>query len=67
MAVKMSNDPNNRYHVIYQLSDGTWAGKDGEASSKHFGRSNPSTTPEMWENDKYDPDAGTIYFAVKKQ
>ena len=53
-------------HVIYQLSDGTWAGKDDTAPSQHFGNSNPSTTPAMWSNDAYSPSAGTIYFAVTR-
>ena len=54
------------YHFIYQLSDGTWAGKDGAYPSRHFGRGNPSNSPEMWSNDAYSPEAGTIYFAVKR-
>ena len=54
------------YHFIYQLSDGTWAGKDASNPSCHFGNKNPSFFPEMWSNDAYSPEAGTIYFAVKR-
>lgn len=55
------------FHVIYQLSDGTWAGKNAKAPSKHFGNANPSITPEMWDGDSYYPQScGTIYYAVKK-
>lgn len=68
MAVRAPNglDGIHNYHVIYQLSDGTWAGKDATAPSKHFGRTNPSTTPAMWSNNAYSPSAGTIYFAVRR-
>jgi hypothetical protein len=55
------------FHFIYQLSDGTWAGKNTTANnSKHFGNSNPSSTPAMWDNDAYPSSMGTIYFAVSK-
>lgn len=55
------------FHVIYQLSDGTWAGKNAEAASKHFGKDNPSVTPEMWDGNNYYPQScGTLYYAVKK-
>ena len=53
------------YHFIYQLSDETWAGKDGYNASKHFGWGDPAYSPEMWENDKYAFEAGTVFFAVK--
>lgn len=66
LAIRAPRLPGRNYHVIYQLSDGTWAGKDDTAPSQHFGRSNPSTTPAMWSNDLYESDAGTIYFAVKR-
>ena len=68
VAIRVPNllDGIHRYHVIYQLSDGTWAGKDDTAPSQHFGNSNPSTTPAMWSNDAYSPSAGTIYFAVTR-
>jgi len=52
------------YHYIYQLSDGTWAGKDDTSASEHFGNGNPSVSEEMWANGAYSADAGTLYFAV---
>lgn len=68
VAIRVPNllDGIHQYHVIYQLSDGTWAGKDDKAPSQHFGYDNPSTTGVMWSNDAYSPSAGTIYFAVKR-
>ena len=68
LAVRCPNmlDGVHRYHVIYQLSDGTWAGKDGMYPSRHFGNENPSISPEMWSNNAYSPEAGTIYFAVTR-
>ena len=68
VAIRVPNllDGIHRYHVIYQLSDGTWAGKDDTAPSKHFENKNPSNSPEMWSNDAYAASAGTIYFAVKR-
>ncbi len=68
LAVRVPNglDGEHNYHVIYQLSDGTWAGKDSTAPSQHFGKGNPSISPEMWSNDAYSPSAGTIYFAVRR-
>ena len=68
LAVRCPNllDGVHVYHVIYQLSDGTWAGKNFKEPSKHFGSGNPSVSPEMWENNAYSPRAGTIYFAVAK-
>ena len=59
-------DDVHRYHVIYQLSDGTWAGKNHTSPSQHFGDGDPSTSPEMWSNDAYSPEAGTIYFAIRR-
>ena len=68
VAVRAPNDWDQKiyYHMIYQLSDGTWAGKDDQSLSKHFGNGNPSISPEMWENDAYPASAGTIYFAVER-
>ena len=68
LAVRCPNmlDGVHRYHVIYQLSDGTWAGKDHTDPSRHFGRGNPSVSSEMWGNGDYAASAGTIYFAVTK-
>ena len=69
LAARIPNlygDGTYRYHVIYQLSDGTWAGKDHSGVSQHFGNKNPSTSPEMWSDDAYHPYSGTIYFAVRK-
>jgi len=65
MAFRVMPD-NSAFHVIYQLDDGTWAGKNGTGgNSKHFTpNSNPSTTPAMWDNDAYPSSPGTIYFAV---
>ena len=51
------------FHVIYQLSDGTWAGKDDDDPSQHFGSGNPSTTQSMWGN-HYPESAGTEYYAI---
>ena len=66
VAVRVPNklDGVHIYHVIYQLSDGTWAGKDDTRPSQHFDSGNPSISPEMWSNDAYAASAGTIYFAV---
>lgn len=66
IAARLPFKDGYNYHFIYQLGDGTWAGKDDTEISQHFGKGNPSVTPEMWANDKYSPEAGTIYFAVKK-
>ena len=66
LAIRAPRLPQRNYHVIYQLSDGTWAGKDDTANSQHFGRGNPSIMPEMWSNDWYPADSGTIYFAVQR-
>ena len=66
IAARVPNVNGYYYHFIYQLSDGTWAGKDGSDYSEHFGMGNPDNSPEMWADDKYSPDAGTIYFAVKR-
>ncbi len=55
------------FHVIYQLSDGSWAGKNATANSKHLGWGNPSLTLRMWDGDNYYPEScGTIYFAVRR-
>ena len=54
------------YHFIIQLSDGTWAGKNDFMASKHFGNGNPSTSPEMWDNNYYPTTWGTFYFKVKR-
>ena len=55
------------FHVIYQLSDGSWAGKNATANSKPLGWGNPSITPSMWDGDNYYPEScGTIYFAVRR-
>ena len=56
------------FHFVYQLSNGTWAGKNGIGDSINFGNVNPSTVPNtslMWELDLYPPSAGTSYFAVE--
>lgn len=66
IAARVPNADGYQYHFIYQLSDGTWAGKDNQARSEHFGTGNPDNSPEMWANDRYSPAAGTIYFAVKR-
>lgn len=72
VAVRFPNNLNNNgynYHLIYQLSDGTWAGKDNTSTSRHFdnlGLSNPSTSSEMWSYNAYSESAGTIYFAVTR-
>lgn len=68
LAVRCPNglDGVNIYHVIYQLSDGTWAGKNDIYPSRHFGRGNPSICSQMWSDDDYAPEAGTIYFAVER-
>lgn len=66
IAARVPHDDVYNYHFIYQLSDGTWAGKDDTSFSRHFGQGNPSVSPEMWNNDAYSPVAGTIYFAVKR-
>lgn len=66
IAARVPHKDGYNYHFIYQLSDGTWAGKDDTSHSRHFGNKNPSLSPEMWANDAYSPEAGTIYFAVKR-
>lgn len=71
IAVRMPGAHNEEaagnYHVIYQLSDGTWAGKNGEARSKHFGMGDPSSTPAMWDGDEiYPASCGTVFYAIKK-
>lgn len=66
VAVRAPNNPGRLYHVIYQLSDGTWAGKDDQGASEHFDNGNPSISPEMWSDDAYPASAGTIYFAVER-
>ena len=73
IAIRCPYNLNNNgynYHVIYQLSDGTWAGKDDTARSKHFdylGLANPSTSSDMWSYDAYSPSAGTVYYAVRRK
>ena len=67
IAVRVPNAEGYWYHFIYQLSDGTWAGKDYDHPSEHFGRGNPSNSPVMWNRDAYSPKAGTLYFAVSKK
>ena len=66
VALRVPNmlDGTHRYHIIYQLSDGTWAGKDNTGPSQHFDSGNPSISPEMWSNDAYAASAGTIYYAL---
>ncbi len=59
-------DGSNFYHVIYQLGDGTWAGKDDTSPSQHFDADNPSTDNSMWSNNRYPQSCGTIYFAVER-
>ena len=66
IAARVPHKDGYNYHFIYQLSDGTWAGKDDSSPSRHFGNKNPSISPEMWSNDAYSPESGTIYFAVKR-
>ena len=48
------------YHVIYQLSNGSWAGKNDIFKSKKLDTGNPSTTPDMWEGFTGE----TIYYAI---
>ena len=62
-------------HIVMQLSDGSWAGKNHDDISRHFtGNINPSTHKQMWYH-IYDnlgrPKESTyttnvIYFAVKR-
>ena len=67
LGAQNGNKPIDRFHVIHQLSDGRWAGKNSTAGwSKVFANTNPSTTAAMWENDHYPQSQGTIYFAVEK-
>ena len=66
IAARVPNKNGYYYHFIYQLSDGTWAGKNASNPSRHFRNVNPSEASAMWENDAYSPEAGTIYFAVRR-
>ena len=62
-------DPNEKpgFHVIYQLSNGDWVGKNGTGGySQNFGKGDPSHSPKMWNNNQYPESMGTIYFAVTK-
>lgn len=65
IAVRAPNSNGIYYHVIYQLSNGRWAGKDDQSSSQWFEPGDPSVTGEMWSNNTYPESAGTLYFAVK--
>lgn len=67
IAARTPNADRYNYHFIYQLGDGTWAGKDANRPSQHFGKGNPSNSPEMWAYDKYSPEAGTLYYEVSKR
>lgn len=57
-------------HFIYQLSNGTWAGKDAENPSVHF---DESTDPRIhgsnyWKrDDKTFYDSDTLFFALKRE
>ena len=66
VALRVPNrlDGTHRYHIIYQLSDGRWAGKDDIGPSQVFDTGNPSISPEMWSNDAYAASAGTVYYAL---
>ncbi len=66
IAVRAPAGERYRYHVIYQLSNGQWAGKDYLSPSELLGYGNPDHSPHMWANDAYSPEAGTIYFAVRR-
>jgi len=66
-----------KFHVIYQLSNGTWAGKNHDGPCKQFNQTyststpfknvNPSYSSEMWDgNSQYPESCGTLYFAIKR-
>jgi hypothetical protein len=77
VAIRTPNGYNGwRFHIIYQLSNGTWVGKNYEYASKQFPNSysvsnpfknvNPSNSPDMWDGDSIFPaQFGTAYYAVK--
>jgi|GEM_PF-3607450 len=65
VAVRAPRENGYNYHVIYQLSDGSWAGKDYDDKSESLGWGNPSTSPGIW-SDGYYASCGTIYFAVRR-
>ena len=67
VRVPMCRETGKYYHIIYQLSDGTWAGKDGSSPSIQFSADNPSECSEMWSFDVYPKESGTIYFAIKRK
>lgn len=69
IAIRTPNylDGIHRFHVIYQLSDGRWAGKDDQSCSHWFEPGDPSVTGEMWSNNAYAESAGTLYYAIKKK
>lgn len=46
------------YHFMYQLSDGTWAHKQGDMSSANLGAINPTT----YDWGSYN--SATVYFAI---
>ena len=65
IAIRYTNGINGYiFHVIYQLSDGRWAGKNDVAISRHFSWGDPSVSPDMWEDDLFPEWSGTIYYAV---
>jgi len=73
LAVTLKSS-NNSYHVVYQVNNGSWAGKHGTGSDSinYTGTPNPSTYEEMWKVRQlgivvreYPPSTGTIYFAVQ--
>ena len=66
VAVRVPNGINGwNFHVIYQLSDGSWAGKNHNYASKLLGWGDPSSAPGMWENDLFPEWVGTVYYAVR--
>ena len=65
IAIRVSNGINGWiFHVIYQLSDGSWARKNHTGPSKQLGWGDPSITPRMWETDLFPEWCGTVYYAI---
>jgi len=61
----------NAWHIVYQLEDGTWAGKHGTTgNSKHFEDVvDPSNLPEkhaMWKTGSLRHTGTTCYLAITK-
>ncbi len=75
IAIRTPNGYNGwRFHVIYQLSDGTWVGKNYTYASKKFNQSNPfknvnpDNSPDMWDGDSIFPARfGTVYYAISSK